>query len=212
MRGAAAHGPKIKRLRKQLGLTQAELAQIAGCDVKTVGRAEQGQTLDTYILRKLAQALGVAYAAIVREPKAPMNHESLHAQLAHAWFEAFFQGDVSALAKAFRRGGTMRIPGEAELPGAGFFRGRQELSEGFASIFALIEVRPVARGKCEVDAKDQHVFARGRALLTARGKSTPCLLEAALVFRFQQRRIAELVVYFDTLAVHRFLGAAKKGI
>jgi transcriptional regulator with XRE-family HTH domain len=212
MRGAAANGPKIKLLRKQLGLTQAELAERAGCDVKTVGRSEQGQTLDTYILRKLADALAAPYAEVVREPLTPETHESRHAQVVHDWRHALFAGDVPALVKPFRPDGVLRIPGEAGLPGSGLFHGRQEVAEGLAQVFALAEMHRDPRSKCVIDPKDQHVYLRGRAILERLGQSATCPLEAVLVFRFQRQRIAELSMYFDTLALYGFFGGPRQEI
>jgi transcriptional regulator with XRE-family HTH domain len=45
MRGAVTHPDAIQRQRKLLGLTQEDLADRAGCDVKTIRKAEQGKNL-----------------------------------------------------------------------------------------------------------------------------------------------------------------------
>ena len=46
MRGKPVHGDRIHNLRKAHGMTQEQLADSAGLDVKTVRKAEQGRRLD----------------------------------------------------------------------------------------------------------------------------------------------------------------------
>lgn len=53
-------GEKIQRVRKQQGLTQAELSEKVGVQLETISNIERGKT-DTsiYTLFKIAQALRV---------------------------------------------------------------------------------------------------------------------------------------------------------
>src|SRR5262249_47324365 len=97
MRGVRANGDAIRQLRKRLGLTQAQLAESAGCDVKTTRRAEQGHRLDIFNLRRIAAALGVPYADVVRQGQGRRSRELLHIDLVHHWLSALDDGNVSVL-------------------------------------------------------------------------------------------------------------------
>jgi y4mF family transcriptional regulator len=53
-------GNKIRDRRKALGITQADLARLAGCSIPSVIAAEEGKpTLRLKILIDLAQVLGL---------------------------------------------------------------------------------------------------------------------------------------------------------
>jgi DNA-binding XRE family transcriptional regulator len=67
MRGVPANGPYIKEKRRERGLTQEALADAAGCDTKTVYRAESGACLDMATLKRLANALRVPYRKMINE-------------------------------------------------------------------------------------------------------------------------------------------------
>jgi DNA-binding XRE family transcriptional regulator len=66
MRGVPANGAYIKEKRRERGLTQEALADAAGCDIKTVYRAESGDRLDMATLARLAGALRVPYRKVVK--------------------------------------------------------------------------------------------------------------------------------------------------
>lgn len=57
--------PQLKRLRQQQFLTQEELAQSAGVNLRTVVAAEAGRSLSFKTVRKLATALKVKPAELV---------------------------------------------------------------------------------------------------------------------------------------------------
>ena len=59
MRGATANGEIIRAQRIALGLTQDKFATLAGLDVKTVRKAEQGKRIDVSTLTRIARALRV---------------------------------------------------------------------------------------------------------------------------------------------------------
>jgi transcriptional regulator with XRE-family HTH domain len=56
--------------RIQLGLLQREVAERAGVNRATVQRAERGEKIRLDILRKLAEALHVTPAELMRQPPA----------------------------------------------------------------------------------------------------------------------------------------------
>ena len=53
-----SNGTRITALRKEAGLTKERLAQLAGCNVKSVSRAEgRGERLSRSVLEEIAEAL-----------------------------------------------------------------------------------------------------------------------------------------------------------
>ena len=56
---------RLEALRKRQASTQMELAEAAGVHRQTVVRAENGQTVDLSVIRKLAKALGVSPARLI---------------------------------------------------------------------------------------------------------------------------------------------------
>jgi transcriptional regulator with XRE-family HTH domain len=205
MRGVLANGEMITRLRKSLGLTQAQLAQRARCDVKTARRAEQGQSLDMFVLRKIAAVLEVRYCDVVRQGDTRKSREQRHVQKVHQWLDAFNTRDISGMVECFQSQSSVRVPGAPELPGAGTFHGCDELRRHYQEFFSLFEVKRIAADKCAWDAMGNQVFLRGRIALEHRGHGTACRLEVAQAFRMQEGQIAELTVYCDTLAIYRML-------
>ena len=79
-RGVTPDGPKIKRLRVELGLTATEVAFRIRCDPQTVRRAERSQPTGAVFTGRIAQVLGVRLSDIsdwagddedVSEPETP---------------------------------------------------------------------------------------------------------------------------------------------
>jgi transcriptional regulator with XRE-family HTH domain len=61
-------GERLKRLREEQALTQAELAERAGVSISTVSRLEQTSLpVRAGTVRRLARALGVQSTALARE-------------------------------------------------------------------------------------------------------------------------------------------------
>ena len=207
MRGVHAKGDAVRQLRKSFALTQAQLAERAGCDVKTIHAAERGHSLDIFILRSIATALGVHYADVAREGKRHESKELLNIKLVHDWLQAVDDCDVAALTEAFGPHGVLRVPGSPELSVAGTFRGHQKLRDHWEALLTTFAVKRLARAKCTLSAIDDLVHLCGFVMLEYRARRATCRLEVALAFRFEKERIAELTVYCDTLAIHRLTGS-----
>ena len=61
-------GDRVRRLREEQALTQAELAERSGVSLSTVSRLEQTSwPVRAGTIRKLAKALGVSPTALTRE-------------------------------------------------------------------------------------------------------------------------------------------------
>lgn len=63
-------GKKIKERRGTLGITQPDLAEMAGISVNTLYKIETGQANPTVtVLNKIADVLGLELTLIVRNPE-----------------------------------------------------------------------------------------------------------------------------------------------
>jgi transcriptional regulator with XRE-family HTH domain len=78
-------GPKVRQLRKNHGLTQAELAKEIGVDASYIGHIESGRTREPsrQIIGSLAHALHVPVEELLEaagylpaKPKRPLTDES----------------------------------------------------------------------------------------------------------------------------------------
>ncbi|MDI6709355.1 MAG: helix-turn-helix transcriptional regulator [Thermoanaerobacterales bacterium] len=65
-------GHKLRMLREEYGMTQAQLARLAGVTAGLIGQVEQGKVQPSLkTLEKLAQAMGVSPCYFIMEPGAP---------------------------------------------------------------------------------------------------------------------------------------------
>ncbi len=63
-------GLAVKKRRKELGITQPDLAELAGISTNTLYKLERGRGNPTLqVLVKLADVLGLALALEVKKPK-----------------------------------------------------------------------------------------------------------------------------------------------
>lgn len=101
-----ANGPKIQLLRKYCGLTQDQLAERTGIDVKTIRRVEKGGRTTLLTLGCIAQFLGVAIAEITVDDRAVVVDDTLSAEPAPAQI-----GNVS-VASGRRKSSDAPIPAQ----------------------------------------------------------------------------------------------------
>ena len=67
-RPTSAPTPALVYWRTQKALTQRELSEAAGCDLRTVQRLERGEPGQLPTIRRLAKALGVKPADLMAQP------------------------------------------------------------------------------------------------------------------------------------------------
>jgi transcriptional regulator with XRE-family HTH domain len=92
-------------------MTQEALAASASCDARTIRNAEQGNRLDVVTLKRIAQALDMQYADIVRQLDEANGDVRLKVPIAREWLSAFDDRD----AKATRRVSIpLHIPADSE--------------------------------------------------------------------------------------------------
>lgn len=63
-RGVTPDGPKLRRLRVELGLTAVQVAEKVGVDAQSIRRSERGFRVDPVIASRLAKVLGVSMSDI----------------------------------------------------------------------------------------------------------------------------------------------------
>ena len=72
----ASVGKRIRRLRKQLGLTQEELADKCGLDFRSIGAVERGErNLSLKSLNAIADALKVTPEFLLQKEEPPTKEE-----------------------------------------------------------------------------------------------------------------------------------------
>jgi transcriptional regulator with XRE-family HTH domain len=158
MRGIQLNGPAIKQHRKSLGLTQQRLAFQAECDTKTIRKAENSKRVDVDTALRIATALGVAIGELVESPSAERQQQNT--QVAETWVEAFNARDPEAVADCFHKDGAIHVLAEPSIPGAGEFRGREQVRQWAQTTFETFHSEPVTRDMYAVDAVRDYVFLR----------------------------------------------------
>ena len=61
-------GPRLVKARTAAGMSQAELAEAAGCDKRTIERGEKGEKLRPKIIAQIAKALDIAITQLIVDP------------------------------------------------------------------------------------------------------------------------------------------------
>jgi len=70
-------GARIKLLRKQKKLTQAQLAKVVGVDATLINKIEKGHTTSSLnTLNKIAEALNVSIIDLLEEYSQKNDHKS----------------------------------------------------------------------------------------------------------------------------------------
>lgn len=185
MRGQDSHGEAIRDLRRKRGWTQELLSQRAGCDIKTVRKAERGLRLDLASLRVLAEALEVPLSAVTAPRTAP-PHSS---PLATEWLEAFRERDLSRLLACYGPRATLSCAAPG-FPGAGMHRGKQGLRRHWAQVWAAIDLHGLASEETRVYSAPGHILMR-TSWLVPRANTAPHRLEGVHELRLARSRIAD---------------------
>jgi transcriptional regulator with XRE-family HTH domain len=99
-RGVRVDGATVQRLRRSKGLSQQQLAQIAGIAERTVRNAEKGQVLESHIANYLASALDVPLNEIVAERDTPSRSRRLKGlirKVSTLYMKAVLNFDIQSL-------------------------------------------------------------------------------------------------------------------
>ncbi len=191
MRGIAVDGKVVKRRRRELGLTQEQLAIRADCDARTIRNAERGRNVDAATFKSLASAIEVAASDLAQTaPAYPSSKLAL--ECIRRWQTAFFDANVDALVATYREDGLLQLPSVAPV------RGRVDLTDAYRQAFESFEFE--SRGDPTVTAKGNRVFLEsGQVRMTSRGNREVVEAAAVHVFLLDRSQIAEHAAFYDTL-------------
>lgn len=210
MRGDLADGVVIRRIRAAADLTQKELAMLAGCDEKTVRKAERSGRLDVASLQKIAHALSVDYRKITPQHAQSQLRQRSLLHIVQQWRTAFNQRNLRQMLAPFLNDCVLRVPGAPEIPFAGTFRGKRELRRHAELCLSTLQMMVIHVTGCRLDASGDFVFLRGLLTMQRQARSRRCRCYAVHEFRFEQDQIAEATLTYDTLATYKLLREANQ--
>lgn len=199
MRGVVVRGAELRTVRTQQGLTQAELANRSGVDVKTVRKAEQGKRLDLAPLSRLAEALQIEVGRLILSDG---NEAALQARQ-HAtlmnYLRAFDAFDIDGVLNAFHDDAVLEIAGGPNIPFGGVAQGREAIRAAHEQAWGSRRQEPTRH-------EEELKFHVVGSVITVLGEKAVYLpngelvrFPCAMVFTFREDRIARQDVHFDTL-------------
>lgn len=204
MRGVVPLGEKIVQLRRSSGLTQEMLAADCECDVKTIRNAEHSRSLDVGTLRRIAARLKVAYGDIAAVP-AP-DRRKANVATVERWIAAFNSRDAQAVAECFHQGGAVIVLADPGLPGAGEFRGNEQIETWAEICFATFLTEPITPSMYQLDAVGDLVFVRvERPRLDCLLNGNHSLVSVMWEFLVTDDRITQFRVYPESGAIERMV-------
>ncbi len=205
MRGATANGKKVHAARTRRGLTQEQLASLAGVDVKTVRKAEQGKRLDARSLARLALALETNLQQLIRGAAPGDPVQLTRRSVVEKWQRAWDAQDLAALMACYHQEAVVHLPGGPNIPFGGTFRGKAEIARANQSAWATCRTVPLDLAEISFVVGDDTVLMQGaKGVYLPRGDVVR--LWSMQTFRFGGLLIVEQRVEYDTLKFAQLLG------
>lgn len=206
MRGMTANGDRIRDLRKDRGMTQEQLAEKTGLDVKTVRKAEKGKRLDMGTLTKLCFVLQAELGQlIIRPSRSARELEIRRRDVVIHWQRAFNGRDLDGLVRSYRDDAVLHLPGAPQIPFGGAFGGHKEIRRAAQILWKSC---PTER----LDEKDYAILVSGDTVII-QGHMAVRLpddsvspLDYTQIMTFAGELIVEHRVEFDTLNYARLRG------
>jgi transcriptional regulator with XRE-family HTH domain len=206
MRGAQANGEQIQSSRRARGLTQEQLASLAGIDVKTVRKAERGRRIDLGTITKISFALEVAVCGLVVPTRSPQELEIRRRDAVLHWHRCWDARDMEGLLSIYHDDAVLHLPGGPDIPFAGEHRGKE----------AIRSANEIAWARCEsdpVDDKDFNLLVSDDAVILndKKGVRLPggefVRLMCLQIFTFSQQSdiVLDHRVEYDTLTFARLV-------
>jgi transcriptional regulator with XRE-family HTH domain len=160
MRGIAADGAAIRHVRWLAGLTQEQLAALAGVDVKTVRNAERGQRVDLATLTRISFALNVDVSKLTIATRLPLELELRRREAVERWRHAWDVRDMEALLSIYDDNAVLHLPGAPDIPFAGEHRGRETLRRVHEICWSTCATEPTLDGDFSLLVSDNMVILR----------------------------------------------------
>jgi transcriptional regulator with XRE-family HTH domain len=206
MRGMTANGDLIRDLRKAQGMTQEQLAEKAGLDVKTVRKAEKGHRLDLGTLTKLCFVLQAELGQlIIRSGRSARDLEIRRRDVVIHWQRAFNGRDLDGLVRSYRDDAVLHLPGAPLIPFGGAFRGHKEIRCAAETFWKSCPTELL-------DEKDYAILVCGDTVIiqghmgVRLAADSVCSLDYAQIITFTGELIVEHRVQYDTLNYARLRG------
>ena len=125
-RGVTVDGKRLRELRQLRGLTQDELARVAGIAERTVRSAEAGLRIRVDFLRFLATSLGIETVDLVAD-RSELRVFAAEDKQVNSLLQAIhgyaFENDLSGYHRLMSPSILLRLPGPESIPFVGEYRG-----------------------------------------------------------------------------------------
>jgi transcriptional regulator with XRE-family HTH domain len=210
MRGKPVHGDRVRDLRKAQGMTQEQLAEKAGLDVKTVRKAEQGRRLDLGTITKLCFVLKTDLRHLIRPSRSARELEIRRRDVVIHWQRAFNDRDLDGLKGCYHGDAVLHLPGAPLISFGGMFTGQKEIGRATQIFWKNCPPELLDEKDYGILVSDETVVVQGhKEVRLSDGSRNP--LHYMQIIKFAGELIAEHRVEFDTLNFAR-LGGLLPGI
>jgi transcriptional regulator with XRE-family HTH domain len=206
MRGAQANGEQIQAARSARGLTQEQLASLAGVDVRTIRKAEQGRRVDLGTLTRISFSLDIDVGSLIVRTRSPEELGIRRRDAVRRWHHGWETHDIQMLLNVYHDDAVLHLPGAPEIPFAGEHRGKEAIRQAYETAWKMCKTEPMFQRDFSLLVSDD------TAVLS--GKKEVCLVDSGSVklscvqiFTFVSggELVADHSVEFDTLKFARLL-------
>jgi transcriptional regulator with XRE-family HTH domain len=201
MRGIHVDGQRFRDIRKARGLSQVELAALAGVGERTVRNAESGRAIRLDFLRYLASALGVDsldIAVTTEQVRAAVGAESRSARVLTAIEVLAKHRDFSELYNLTDKYVRIAMPRIPRMPFGGEWRGHDQFRRLEELTNESIEYdRPPEI--LEIRASGKFVILSGWEWVHAAATDKSWSSHWLHVYEFEKGRVIRLDTYCDNV-------------
>lgn len=197
--GLSADARTVVVLRELRGLTQDDLASIAGYSDRTIRRVESGQSVSPQVLLDIAAALDTEVNEILSEDGRALSI-TLQKQIVREFLEAMDQQDISVALGRVSEYIEVVWSGPLSLPFVGVHHGKSEFERAIRRHRDLLETDNVGeRSLVATEAKT--VIVTGKKLLRVKGNCVQGEAPYCLVCDITNRLIHRLECIIDYSAL-----------